>query len=169
MSDLVIRPGRRDDIPALLAIYNHYVATSAVTFDIVPLTLEQRLEWFGHYAETGRHRLLVAVNPASAAVVGYATSSPLRLKPAYATSVETSVYAHPDALGRGIGSALYADLFDALTIEDVHRAYAGVALPNEASVALHHKFGFRDLGVYREVGRKFDQWWDVTWFEKPLG
>ena len=109
------------DLPAINAIYNHYVATSAVTFDIVALTLEQRLEWFGHYAETGRHRLLVAVNPASAAVVGYATSSRLRPKPAYVTSVETSVYAHPDALGRGLGTALYTELFDALSIEDAHR------------------------------------------------
>ena len=62
-----------------------------------------------------------------------------------------------------------ASLFDALREEDVHRAYAGVALPNEASLALHRRFGFTEIGTFREVGRKFGRWWDVTWLEKPLG
>ncbi len=162
-----IRPAHVDDVPALLEIYNHYVRTSAVTFDTAPLVLAERLEWFHHYAETGPHRLLVAEDEAGQ-VIGYATSSRLRPKPAYATSVETSVYVRPDAIGRRIGTLLYTALFDALAIEDVHRAYAGVALPNEASVALHRRFGFREIGVYREVGRKFDRWWSVQWFEKEL-
>jgi phosphinothricin acetyltransferase len=163
-----IRPGRVEDVPALLAIYNHYVATTAITFDVEPLTLQERLEWLGHYAETGPHRLIVATDAESGRALGYATSSRLRPKPAYATSVETSVYAHPDERGRGLGTLLYAALFDALAGEDVHRAYAGIALPNPASIALHCRFGFREIGVYREVGRKFDRWWDVAWFEKDL-
>jgi phosphinothricin acetyltransferase len=162
-----IRPGRRADVPAILAIYNHYVRTTAITFDVEEVTLEARLAWFEHYAATGRHRLFVA-EAEDGQPIGYATSSPFRPKAAYATSVETSVYVHPDAVGRGIGRALYDALFAALAGEDVHRAYGGVALPNAASVALHHRLSFREVGVYREVGRKFDRWWDVAWFEKEL-
>jgi phosphinothricin acetyltransferase len=88
-------------------------------------------------------------------VVGYATSSRFRPKAAYQTSVETTIYLAPEATGRGLGTALYAALFAALAEEDLHRAYAGVTLPNTASVALHRKVGFRSLEVYCEVGRKF--------------
>ena len=70
---------------------------------------------------------------------------------------------------QGIGTQLYSALFNALAEEDVHRAYAGITLPNEASVAVHKKFGFQSVGIYHEVGRKFDKYWDVEWFEKALG
>ena len=101
-------------------------------------------------------------------ILGYATSSPFRPKAAYATSVETSIYLAPDAGGRGIGTLLYKQLFDALATQDVHRAYAGITLPNEASVRIHERFGFRRIGVYEEVGRKFGRYYDVAWFEKRL-
>jgi phosphinothricin acetyltransferase len=165
--DIAVRLGVIGDVPGLLEIYNHYVRTTAVTFDTVPLQLEERLEWFGHYGVTGPHRLFVAAR-ADGALLGYAAASRLRPKPAYDTSVETSAYVRPDALGRGIGTLLYSHLFDALAGEDVHRAYAGIALPNPASVALHRRFGFREIGVYREVGRKFGRWWDVAWFERKV-
>jgi phosphinothricin acetyltransferase len=161
-----VRTGRADDLPALTAIYNHYVEHTHVTFDVVPFTVEQRRDWFDHYGSSGPHRLLVAtIGPA---VLGYATSGPFRAKPAYAPSVETTVYCAPDALGRGIGRLLYDALLAGLAEEDVHRAYAGVALPNDASVALHRAFGFTDVGVFTEVGRKFDRWWDVLWLERQL-
>ena len=165
-SELTVRAGRSDDLPALTALYNHYVEHTHVTFDIEPIDVDQRVEWLSHYAPTGRHRLVVAV--VDDAVVGYATSSRFRDKPAYATSVETTVYCSPDVVGRGIGSALYTALFDALRDEDVHRAYAGVALPNDGSLALHRRFGFTVVGTFREVGRKFGRYWDVTWLERPL-
>ena len=105
----------------------------------------------------------------SAGVLGYATSSPFRPKPAYSTSVEVSVYCAPEAAGRGIGTLLYKALFEALEGEDLHRAYAGIAQPNEASARLHARFGFRHIGTYEEVGRKFGRYWDVAWYEKKLG
>jgi phosphinothricin acetyltransferase len=83
--------------------------------------------------------------------------------------VEVTVYCAPDAGGRGIGTLLYKSLFEALADEDLHRAYAGVTQPNEASVRHHTRFGFTHVGTYREVGRKFDAYWDVAWYEKPLG
>jgi phosphinothricin acetyltransferase len=82
--------------------------------------------------------------------------------------VETTVYCDPAATGQGLGSALYGELLRLLGDEGVHRAYAGVALPNEASVALHERFGFREVGTFREVGHKFGTWWDVRWYERAL-
>jgi phosphinothricin acetyltransferase len=78
------------------------------------------------------------------------------------------VYLDPNVFRMGIGTALYEVLFDALTDEDVHRAYAGITVPNPASFALHERFGFRQVGYYTEQGRKFDRYWDVAWFEKAL-
>jgi phosphinothricin acetyltransferase len=162
----VLRAAEVADLPGVTDIYNHYVRTSGVTFDTTPFTVEARQEWFSHYATTGPHRLLVAVDGDD--VVGYATSSPFRPKPGYASSVETSVYLRHDATGRGLGTLLYRALLEALADQDLHRAYAGVALPNDASVALHERLGFREVGTYVEVGRKLGRYWDVRWFERPL-
>jgi len=162
-----VRAGRAEDLPALTRIYNHYVEHTHITFDLQPFSVDARREWFTHYAETGRHRLLVAESP-DEGIVGYATSGRFRDKPAYGPSVETTVYCSPTAIGQGVGSALYSALFAALSGEDVHRAYAGVALPNDASLAFHRRFGFTDIGTFREVGRKFDKWWDVTWLERGV-
>lgn len=161
-----VRQGEQDDLPALTDIYNHYVVNTHVTFDLEPFTLEQRAVWFSHYSTAGRHRLLVAVD--GDVLLGYATSGTFRDKPAYAPSVETTIYCSPDAVGRGVGKALYGALFEALQDEDVHQAFAGVALPNEASLALHRSFGFTDVGTFREVGRKFGKWWDVLWLQRPI-
>lgn len=164
---IAIRPCLEADLEQINDIYNHYILTSAATFDLEPISMDARREWFGHYAETGPHRLLVAVE--GDAVLGYASSGRVRPKAAYLTSVETSVYLAPDAVGRGVGTALYGALFDVLAGEDVHRAYAGITdIPNPASVALHERFGFRLVGRFREQGRKFDRYWDVEWYEKDL-
>jgi phosphinothricin acetyltransferase len=162
----VVRPGEPEDLAALTALYNHYVTTSHVTFDVAPFTVDQRRAWFSHYAPTGPHRLLVAEDERR--LLGYATSGPFRPKPGYRTTVETTVYVAEDAGGRGVGSALYERLFEVLTGEDLHRAYAGVAVPNLPSRALHLRFGFTSIGVFREVGTKFGRYIDVEWFERPL-
>jgi len=166
VGDVSVRAGGSEDLPALTEIYNHYVEHTHVTFDLVPFTVEARRDWLSHYSAAGRHRLLVA--DADGAVVGYATSGRFRDKAAYDTSVETTVYLHHEHGGRGIGTMLYQALFDALAHADVHRAYAGVALPNDASLALHRRFGFADVGTFREVGRKFGRYWDVTWLARSL-
>jgi phosphinothricin acetyltransferase len=164
-----VSPGGEADLPALTDIYNHYVRETAVTFDVTPLTTSERRPWLLSHPEDGPHQLTVARIPGSGGrVLGYATSSAFRPKAAYATSVETSIYLASDVGGRGIGTLLYARLFEALAAEDVHRAYAGVALPNDASVRIHERFGFRQVGLYEEVGRKFGRYHDVAWFEKRL-
>ncbi|WP_443060686.1 GNAT family N-acetyltransferase [Streptomyces sp. NBC_00448] len=164
-----VDPGGEADLAALTDIYNHYVRETAVTFDVTPLTPGERRPWLLSHPEDGPHRLMVARIPGSdGRVLGYATSSAFRPKAAYATSVETSVYLASDVGGRGIGTLLYERLFEALAAEDVHRAYAGVTLPNDASVRIHERFGFRQVGLYEEVGRKFGEYHDVAWFEKRL-
>jgi phosphinothricin acetyltransferase len=125
-----------------------------------------RRDWFGHYATVSPHRLFVASE--SERLVGFATSSPYRPRPAYETSAEMSVFLAPDTIGQGIGTALYQALFDAIAGEDLHRAYAGIALPNDASVSLHNRFGFQEVGHFTEHGRKFDKFWDVVILERAL-
>ena len=167
MADYAVRPATLDDLEALTDIYNHYVVNTAITFDLQTFAASERRGWFDDHRDAGPHRLLVATD-ASNRCLGYASSSRWRPKPAYNTTVETSVYCHPEALGRGCGTALYTALFAVLESEDVHWMVAGVSLPNPASVSFHQRFGFRPVGVFHSVGRKFDRLWDVAWFERPL-
>ncbi|GAC1684371.1 MAG: GNAT family N-acetyltransferase [Candidatus Dormibacteraceae bacterium] len=162
-----VRPATATDLSAINDIYNQYILEAHYTFDLEPWTIDARREWFTHYSPSGRHRLLVAV--ADGQVIGYATSSRYRPKAAYDVTVETSIYLAPESVGRGAGSRLYRELFKILEGEDVHRANAGITLPNPASVALHERFGFKRIALFTEQGRKFGRYWDVAWFEKPLG
>ncbi|MFC8669677.1 GNAT family N-acetyltransferase [Streptomyces sp. NPDC057199] len=167
-TEVQVRPGVESDLDALTDIYNHYVRETPITFDTATFTPVERRPWLLSHPEDGPHRLMVATAGDSQEILGYATSSAFRPKPAYETSVEVTVYLAPDAGGRGVGTLLYKALFAALADEDLHRAYAGIAQPNEASVRLHERFGFRHVGTYREVGRKFGRYWDVAWYEKEL-
>jgi phosphinothricin acetyltransferase len=143
-----IRPASIDDLPYLAEIYNHYVLHTAISFDLEPVTIDERREWFQQFAVTGPYRLLVAENAGK--VVGYGGSFQFRTRKAYDSSVETTVYCAPEAVGRGIGRLLYGALFDALRDEKLRMAVAAIA------VLLH------------DIGRKFDRYWDVAWYEKRL-
>ena len=103
-TSLEVRPATAGDLAAVNDVYNQYVRETHYTFDIEPMTMDARREWFAHYATTGRHRLLVGVSDDQ--VIGYTCSSRFRPKPGYATSVETSVYLVPESVGRGAGSRL---------------------------------------------------------------
>jgi len=167
-NEVQVRPGVEGDLEALTSIYNHYVRETPSTIDTEVFTPQERRPWLLSHPEDGPHRLMVAVDTDSQAILGYATSSAFRAKQAYATSVEVTVYLAPQATGRGVGTQLYKALFEALADEDLHRAYAGIAQPGEASTRLHEHFGFRHVGTYREVGRKFGRYWDVAWYEMDL-
>jgi phosphinothricin acetyltransferase len=166
LAGITVRSAEPRDLQRLNDLYNHYIVNTAITFDLEPWSLEQREEWFRHYAAAGRHRLLVA--QAGDNVLGYASTSQFRPRRAYETTVEVSVVCAPEAVGLGIGQRMYEVLFEAVRGEDIHLAIAAITLPNNASCVLHERFGFTRLCVLREVGRKFDQYWDVVWYEKKL-
>jgi phosphinothricin acetyltransferase len=167
MERSMVRAPTDADLPALTAIYNHYVVHTPITFDLEPFTVEARRAWLREHMAGGRHRLLVA-DDGQGLAIGYATTSPFRAKAAYDTTVESSVYCQHDFVGRGIGTALYAALFELLADEAIHRIVAGITLPNLASVAMHERCGFRQIGVLSSVGRKFDRYWDVAFLERPF-
>ena len=164
---VTVRVAIAEDLAAINYIYNHYVNAAHFTFDIEPISFEARRDWFADHGTRGRYRVLAALSERE--VVGFASSSRFRPKPAYETSVETSIYLAPEMVARGVGFRLYEKLFKLLAAEDVHRAYAGIALPNPGSIALHERFGFRRVAHFSEQGRKFGKYWDVDWYEKSLG
>ena len=164
MPELCVRPAVRGDLPRLTEIYNHYIVNTPITFDIETYTVEQRESWFSQFAAGGRYRLIVAKE--NGLVLGYAGTTRFRPKAAYDTTVETTIYYAQEAVGKGVGSLLYGALFEALKDEDVHRIVGGYTLPNPASAALHQRFGFKPIGIFTQVGRKFGRYWDVSWNER---
>src|SRR5271165_4395783 len=122
MAQIRIRPAARADLPRLTDIYNYYVANTPVTFDVEPYTVEQREAWFAQFGASGRYRLLVAEK--DGIVLGYAGTIRFRPKAAYETTVETTIYCAPEAVGKGMGGRMYAELFELLRGEDIHRFVA---------------------------------------------
>lgn len=161
-----VRAATQSDLEEINDVYNHYVRTSPATFDIDEVSIDARRDWFEQFGESGPYRIFVACEGNE--VVGFAYSSPLHERKAYETSLNVTVYVAPDRRTKGIGKALYGTLFEAIAGEDVHRAYAGISMPNPASVGLHESFGFRQVALFSEQGRKFDRYWDVAWLEKEL-
>jgi phosphinothricin acetyltransferase len=164
MSEIMVRPAERSDLARITEIYNFYVLNTPVTFDVEAHIVERREPWFAQFGATGRYRLLVA--EVDGIVLGYAGTTRFRPKAAYETTVETTIYCAQDAVGKGIGKRLYAELFEVLKGQDIHRFVAGYALPNAATEALHRRFGFKVVGVFSENGRKFGKYWDVCWVER---
>jgi L-amino acid N-acyltransferase YncA len=161
---MLIRPATNADLPAAKAIYDVHVHHGIATFDVEPPPLDYwraRLE----STEPGDH-FLVADD--GGAAVGYAYSSAYRPRPGYRHTRETSVYVSESAIGRGTGRRLYDALLAALRKDGVRTALAVVALPNDASRALHRACGFRQVGVMHEVGWKHDRWIDTEWWELSL-
>ena len=163
---VTVRPATIEDLPAITEIHNHYIVNTHITFDVRPYRPEERVPWFQEHSDGGRYRMLVACE--TEGVIGYACTGRHRSKEAYDTTVESSIGCSPNAVGRGIGTLLYQALFDALADQDIHRIVAGIAQPNPASNALHERLGFREIGTFTEVGRKFGKYWDVRWMERPL-
>ena len=160
----MIRSATAADAQAICAIYNHFVLQSTVTFEEEAITsgdMAARID-----ACTGRLPFLVA--ELDGAVSGYAYAVPWKTRSAYRHSVESSVYVAPGHAGMGLGSRLYQALLQDLREREVHAVLAGIALPNSASIGLHEAFGFSKVGQMREVGRKFDQWLDVGYWQLLL-
>jgi phosphinothricin acetyltransferase len=162
----VVRPARRGDVAALTVIYNHYVEHSVATFDAEPVPAADRAAWLESFPAAGPFRLLVAVH--GDRVLGWASSSHYRAHPAFARTVEVSIYLDPGSRGQGAGSLLYGALLDVLRAEPVHLAVAGIALPNDASVALHRKFGFTNVGIFDEYAVKNGTYISSLWMQRRI-
>jgi phosphinothricin acetyltransferase len=157
----VIRLAKPADAAAIIAIYNHYIETSTISFEEEPVSVEvmaQRIEdvnnkfaWYV-YEHEGR-------------IAGYAYATAWRVRRAYRLSVESSVYVSKDYPKLGIGSALYRHLLDDLKKRGISVVIGGIALPNPASIALHEKIGFEKVAHFKKVGRKFEKWIDVGYWQ----
>jgi phosphinothricin acetyltransferase len=161
---LTIRPAEPDDAAACVAIYAPFVNETCISFELEPPDAAEMTRRIAEYGAS--HGWLVA--EVDSRVAGYAYGSPHRTRAAYATSCDVAVYVEPAYARRGIGRALYGVLFPLLGRKGTHAAFAGIALPNEASVALHEAMGFTPAGVYREVGWKMGAWRDVGWWQRVL-
>ena len=153
------------DAGAIARIYNHYVLHTAISFEEEPVSLEMMAQ---RIAEVRSSSLPWLVAEQQEQVVGYAYAGKWKGRCAYRHSVETSVYLDPAFVGRRIGTQLYLALLDRLLERSIHVAIGGIALPNEASVALHERVGFVKVAHFREVGYKFGQWIDVGYWQRVL-
>jgi phosphinothricin acetyltransferase len=153
------------DAEATREIYNLEVVESTVTFDLVPRTLAEQRMWIAEHS--GGHPAIVAVDDDDE-VVGFASLSPFRPRPAYSPTVEDSVYVHRDKRGQGIGELLLRDLLALATDNGFHSVMARIVGGHDTSIALHARCGFEQVGCEREVGRKFGKWLDVVLMQKML-
>ena len=153
------------DAEATRAIYNLEVLESTVTFDLVPRSREEQVRWIAEHS--GGHPAIVAVDDADA-VLGFASLSPFKARAAYAPTVEDSVYVHRDGRGRGIGELLLREILLLGTNHGFHSVMARIVGGHDASIALHRKCGFEEIGREREVGRKFGRWLDVVLMQHML-
>jgi phosphinothricin acetyltransferase len=161
-----VRDASADDLPAVAAIYTHYVLRTTITFNTEVRTPRQWIDRYEAQVVDGPYDLLVAER--DGIVTGYVETQPFRPKPAYGRSVELSIYVAPDGQGGGAGGALYGELFRRLEDREFHRAYSIIALPNDSSVRFHERWGFVHRGTLTEAGHKFGRYLDVAFYERAL-
>jgi phosphinothricin acetyltransferase len=179
VTNATVRDAVANDAAAIARIYNHYVSETVITFETEPIAQGDVVARIAKVTAAGLPYLvaedpLLAVDYPADAVLGFAYASPFQERAAYRHSIETTVYLASGTRGRGIGSLLYAELLGRLGAltgaqsehAPVHRLYARIALPNNASVSLHEKFGFERVATLSEVGFKLDRWIDVGFWER---
>ena len=160
-----VRLAERRDAGAIRTIYNLEVGESTVTFDLVPRTLDEQVDWID--AHSGAHPAVVAADEAGE-VVGFGSLSPFKERPAYSPTVEDSVYVRRDRRGQGIGRLLLDRLLRLAVDHGFHSVMARIVGNHEASIALHVACAFELVGTEREVGRKFGRWLDVVEMQRML-
>src|SRR5215469_13641275 len=159
-----IGPGAESDLPAIVAILNYTIANSDATFSSQPVTVAERRDWLERFAPAGPYRLLAARRGNQ--VLGYAASQPYRDHAGFRETVEVSIALDASSHGRGIGTALYRALFECLDGEPVHVVLAGIVVPNDASIALHRKFRFTEVGTFHEYAVKNGRYLSSVWMER---
>lgn len=161
---VVIGPAAEVDLPGIVKILNYTVAHSIASFATEPTSVAERRDWFEQFSSTGPYRLLVARR--GNLLLGYACSQRYRDHEAFRETVEVSVALDVSCRGQGVGSLLYRALFECLADDSVHVILAGIAMPNDASVALHRKFGFTEVGTFREYAIKNGQYISSLWMQR---
>ncbi|MBP7928661.1 MAG: N-acetyltransferase [Acidimicrobiia bacterium] len=155
---IAIRLCAEADASQLADLYNHYVTSSTVTFDLEPRSLAEQVDWIRSHS--GSHPAVVA--HVGETVIGYSSLTPYRPRLAYTTSVEESIYVHKDWHGRGVGRLLMARILELADLYGYHTVIARVVGGHSASIALHESLGFAQIGTERQIGRKFGRWLDVV-------
>ena len=159
-----IRRAALSDAEQISEIYLPIVEETNISFETVPPGIEEIACRIGTILAT--HEWLVAYDQSG--IIGYSYASQYRPRDAYRFAVETTAYVHMRCRGQGVGKHLYKALFESLNALDFHTAYAGIALPNPASIALHTAVGFESIGVFEEAGLKFEKWHDVSWWQRKV-
>jgi L-amino acid N-acyltransferase YncA len=160
----MIRDFEDGDVAPACALTNHYIEHTSVHFGVHPYSADEfRAMWLA-----GREKYPWLAATIDGRFAGYAKAGRWREREAYQFTAEVGLYVDSAFHGRGIGTALYRELFKRLKTSGYHTAVAGVTLPNDASVRLHESLGFTKVGVFREVGRKFDRWHDTGWWQLML-
>jgi L-amino acid N-acyltransferase YncA len=162
---LDIREATAADAGAIVEIYNHFIVNTTISFEETALTEAAMRQRMKETQELGLPWLVATLN---GKVSAYAYATKWRARPAYRYAVETSVYVHKDRAGSKLGSTTYKALIERLRGLGLHLAIGGIALPNDASVALHEKMGYVKVAHFEEVGRKFDKWIDVAYWQLKL-
>ena len=160
----MVREALETDIPAICGIYNHYILNTCVTFETEPVGHDEMKNRVTNYSTP----IPWLVYEDEGEVVGYAYASQWKARPAYDKSAETTIYLRKDKCGAGIGKRLYAELLTSLAGAGYHIAVGGICVPNDASIRLHKSFGYEKVARFREIGRKFEQWLDVEYYQLAL-
>ena len=163
--EMLIRTATEDDLSAILDIYNDAILNTTSVYNYLPHTLEMRMEWYQQKQKDG---FPVLVAEQSGTVVGFSTYGHFRAWAAYKYSVEVSVYIHPKHRGKGIAKLLYPYLIKKAKEQQLHTLMAGIDASNVASIKLHEQFGFKTVGLFKEVGYKFDKWLDLQFMQLIL-
>jgi len=164
MSEFVVRMARSEDAAAILQIYEPYILNTAITFEYEIVTLEA----FKLRMETIQEQYPWLVCEQEGKVIGYAYCSQFKERAAFAWDLECSVYIKENTHHQGIATALYTKLFELVREQGYFNVYALITYPHDNSVALHKKFGFAEVGIYKKTGYKMGQWWDLLVMEKRL-
>ncbi|MEW6022352.1 MAG: arsinothricin resistance N-acetyltransferase ArsN1 family B [Pseudomonadota bacterium] len=161
----IIRPARDADADVICAIYNHYVATTTISFEEAPVAPAEMAQRIAAVLEADLPWLVMLEGET---LIGYAYATKWRVRAAYRYSVESSIYMARESAGQGAGRMLYEALLTELRAHDLHLVIGGIAQPNEASVRLHERLGFQKVAHFSEVGLKFGRWIDVAYWQLKL-
>ncbi|WP_354065758.1 N-acetyltransferase family protein [Devosia sp. 2618] len=166
MTDYQMRPFRWADVPAITAIYNHYVLHSTATFDTELASEHKLAEKFGTMLDLDHPTIVV--EGADGSVLGYGYASVFRPRPAYRFTCEETLYLHKDAVGKGLGKVLLGEIITQARAKGFKQMIGVITAENANSVVLHERLGFHKVGYYNALGLKFDRWLDIVHMQLTL-